>query len=119
MSTGTGMATLAAGLGIDLLGGFRLMAGDSFDLIVSNGLLSGGFDSLSVDGAACSARFGDIWRCGNVGFNLDLSIGSGPPGSVDVTVSGVPEPSTGGMLVAGFLGLGALAPRRRRQALAG
>jgi len=99
------MAMLAGALGVDLLDAFRLAAGDTFDLLVSNGLLSGGFDSLSVDAAACSASFGDSWRC-NVGFYLDLSVTGGSPRSVDLTAAAIPEPATWAMLAAGFLVLG-------------
>jgi hypothetical protein len=62
----TGLASLGGGLGLDLANGFTLAAGDTFDLMGYGGL-SGGFTGVSVDGAACSAKSGDVWFCRNVG----------------------------------------------------
>ena len=46
------LTTLDGGLAIDLTNGFTLTKGDSFD-ILAFGSLAGGFDALSLDGAAC------------------------------------------------------------------
>jgi PEP-CTERM motif len=118
--TVTGGASLDGGLGIDLASGFHLMAGDSFDLLTTYpvGALYGGFDSLSLDGAACSAHASDVWSCG--GFYLGIDVVTGASGFVDLSVAGsaIPEPSTWAMLGLGFLGLAGLSLRRRPTILA-
>ena len=70
----TGQTTLDGGLGIDLMDGFRLGSGDTFDLVASDGVLSAGPDGLSVDGVACSAHSTDVWLCHNVGYYVDLNV---------------------------------------------
>ncbi len=57
------LTTLDGGLAIDLTNGFTLATGDSFD-ILGFASLEGGFDALSLDGAACMARPEDSWTCG-------------------------------------------------------
>jgi hypothetical protein len=71
----TGIATLDGRLAIDLTDGFKLMAGDTFDdILTSGGALSGDFSRLWVDGSPCSAKSSDVWLCSNVGFYLDLTV---------------------------------------------
>jgi hypothetical protein len=82
----------------------------------------GGFDALSLGGAACTARPMDSWTCGGgVRLNevidatsLDLVVAHasavfGPAGS-----SPIPEPSTWAMLARSFLGLGLGLRKRKR-----
>ena len=57
------LTTLDGGLAIDLTDGFTLATGDNFD-ILGFASLAGGFDALSLDGAACMARPTDVWTCG-------------------------------------------------------
>ena len=107
----SGATALDGGLGVDLASGFRLSSGDVFDLLTSGGPLSGAFDGLSLDGAACSTTSVDVWRCGGFYFSLDVVAGVG--GFVDLGVAAVPEPATWVMLGVGFLGLCGLALRRQ------
>ena len=121
--TVTKLTTLDGGLAIDLTDGFTLATGDSFD-ILTFGSLAGGFDALTLDGAACSSPRADIWTCGGgvrlkevidpTSLDLFVARGSavfGPAGS-----SPIPEPSTWAMLALGFLGLGGLGLSKRKRA---
>ena len=118
----TGSATLDGGLGLELMNGFDLTAGNSFDLMTYGGF-DGDFARVSVDGEACSAARGDVWRC-SVGVDLDVDLGggglivtTGPFTELPATAA-VPEPPTWTMLALGFLGLGGftLVGRKRRLA---
>jgi hypothetical protein len=119
-----GLASLDGDLGLDLANGFTLAAGDTFGLMGYGGL-SGDFTGVSVDGAACSARPGEVWFCRQLGLNLDLGFAGG---ALDLTVASaalnapasgaIPEPSTWAMLGLGFLGLGSLGLRKRGRARA-
>jgi hypothetical protein len=103
-------ATLNGELALDLIDGFRLAAGDAFDLMTF-GADPGNFSGISVNGVACSGGLPDIWSC-SVGFNLDVTLG---PSGLDITVASIPEPSTWVMLATGFLGLAGLGLCSRRK----
>jgi hypothetical protein len=62
----TKLTTLDGGLAIDLIDGFTLAKGDRFDILGFGGLAGPGFDSLALDGAACSSAGVDKWACGSV-----------------------------------------------------
>jgi hypothetical protein len=97
----TSLATLDGRLAIDLTNGFTLGKGDSFDILKFTSL-TGNFDALALDGAACSMAGADSWSCGGgvrlneaitaTSLDLDVAGGSaalGPAGSAE------PEPSLG------------------------
>ncbi len=111
----SGTTSSDGGLGIDLTNGFRLSSGDVFDLIASDGALSGGFDTLWLDGAKCSAKSVDVWRCNGFDFTLDVVAGVG--GSVDLGVSAIPEPGIWVLLSVGFFGLAGLSALSRLRSI--
>jgi hypothetical protein len=101
-------------LALDPVDGFRLMGGDTFDLMTFSPD-GGAFTGVSLEGVACSATLSTVWKCGATGFNLDVAIGLD---GIDVTVASIPEPSTWAMLATGFLGLAGLGLKARKRTLA-
>ena len=120
------LTTLDGGLAIDLTGGFTLATNDSFD-ILGFGSHMGDFDTLTLDGAACSSTVADMWTCGGGvrlkevidPTSLDLFVARGSFVSGPVGSSPIPEPSTWAMLALGFLGLGGFGLKARRRAAPG
>jgi PEP-CTERM motif len=83
--------------------------GNKFD-VLSFTSYSGGFDALSLDGDACSARSADVWRCYAKGESWYLAETISGAGLYQqyVSVTGeaaVPEPGTLGLLAMGFASL--------------
>jgi hypothetical protein len=130
----SGATSLGGGLGVDLLNGFTLAAGDSFD-VMTFGSVGGNFGSFSLDNVACSKHATDVWSCSNLaGLYIDEVFASQSL-ALDVVSSGMesglgrmdflthgaassaaPEPSTWAMMLLGFLGLGGLGLRGRGRA---
>ena len=141
----SGGLTLNGELNLDATGGFAFAAGQAFDILGFKGnALTGNFDSLLLDGQACTSTIADSWTCGTAVFNevidqstgwiaLDVTVsnlalpgvtvsalGIDPPASLyglEVNKA-VPEPSTWALIATGFLGFGGLGIRRRKRSVA-
>ena len=110
----TGGATLDGGLALDPINGFHVAAGNTFDLMTFGADAEGFSSVFQLGGVACSGGLSGFWNCGAAGFNLDVSL---TVSGLDVTVAGVPEPSTWALMATGFLGLVGLGLRGRSREL--
>jgi subtilase-type serine protease len=122
-----GTASLLGNLDLDLVDGFSLTSGETFDIVGTGDGLTDGLTSLSLNGAACGVKGGGFECNGGAFFdffNLSVVPGTLVGGMnaqdlvVSVTTTPVPEPSTWAMMLAGFAGLGALAYRASRKSAA-
>ena len=79
----TGSTILDGVVVVDLASGFHLAGGETFDLLTSDGALTGALDGVSIDGYGCSATAtSDRWLCNGAGLYLDLAIVTGANGLV-------------------------------------
>jgi len=123
---GTGTASLAGGLDIELQGGYAFADGDTFRIFEFDNGVSGNFTSYFIGGVACGTLT-DITSC-DIGAGLELtevfgldtldlvveSTGGNNPPPPPPPGTGVPEPWTIAVFGAGFAGLGFM--RRRKVA---
>jgi subtilase-type serine protease len=124
-----GSASLLGNLDVDLVDGFSLTSGETFDIVGTGNGLTNGLTSLSLDGVACGAD-GDAFKCNGGSFFDIFSWSTIDPGTLvpgginpedlalSVTVTQVPEPSTWVMMLAGFVGIGFLSYRASRKTAA-
>jgi hypothetical protein len=120
-----GAASLLGSLDLNLVDGFSLTNGQTFDIVGTGDGLTDGLTSLSLDGGACWTKGGGF-EC-NSGAFFDLFTLSVVPGALvegttpedlvlSVSTTPVPEPSTWAMMLAGFAGIGFLSFRASRKA---
>ena len=84
--------TLNGELNLDATGGFAFAAGQAFDILGFKGnALTGNFDSLLLDGQACTSTIADSWTCGTAVFNEVIDQSTGWI-ALDVTVSNLALP---------------------------
>jgi subtilase-type serine protease len=118
-----GKASLLGNLDLDLVDGFSLTSGETFDIVETGDGLANELTSLSLNGAACGLK-GDAFEC-NGGAFFDFFTLSVVPGAlagtnpqdlvVSVTTTPVPEASTWAMMLAGFAGLSLFGWRAQRK----
>jgi subtilase-type serine protease len=122
-----GTASLLGSLDLNLVDGFSLASGDTFDIVGTGDGLTNGLTSLSLDGRSCWTSGGGF-EC-NAGAFFDFFTLSVVPGTLvdglnpedlalSVTTTPVPEASTWAMMLAGFAGLGVVGYRASRKTAA-
>jgi hypothetical protein len=105
----SGGATLDGGLALDLLNGFTLSSGESFDILDALQGITDEFDAVSFNGIACSSEAGGTWNCSGLDGLYFAEVISGGELTLNVaaTATSTPEPGTLALLAAGIAGLGA------------
>ena len=112
-------ATLSGTLALDLVGGFHVSNGDTFDIVGTGEGLTNDLSSLTLDGTACTADGGGMYTC-TFGSFFDIFTELTLPGTLvggtapqdlvlEATVvpqgTGVPEPGSLMLLGAGLIAL--------------
>ena len=117
-----GSASLSGNLDLNLLHGFSLASGQTFDIVGTGDGLTNGLTSLSLNGVGCAAEGGDAFRCLSGSFVDILTLSTLDPGALVVAggmhpedlqlkakvAAQVPEPSTWATMLLGLVGLGFL-----------
>jgi hypothetical protein len=122
-----GSASLLGNLDLDLVDGFSLATGQTFDIVGTGDGLTNGLTSLSLQRRGLLGR----WRRLQVQhgrFLRHFTLSTPDPGTLvasgmtpadlrlGVSVTPVPEPSTWAMMLAGFAGIAFVAYRASRKA---
>ncbi len=107
----TGEATLDGTLDVMMGTSFYLSPGETFDILTFGDGLSGDFASFAYNGTACAAS-GAQFICGGYIYLSERVVGN----SLELSVDGVPEPSSWALFLLGFGGLGFAGYRTTRKA---
>jgi subtilase-type serine protease len=123
-----GTASLLGNLDLNLMSGFALASGQTFDIVGTGDGLTNGLTSLSLNGGGCATEGGDTFKCWGGGSFFDIfTLSTIDPGLLvagglspedlvlSVSTTPVPEASTWAMMLAGFAGLGFVAYRGSRK----
>ncbi len=111
----SGLASLAGKLALNLLNGFTLAAGDTFDILKATGI-SGDFSALSLNGNGCSSGPDHSWYCGGLDglYFVELFLDGIYRFQVVDGPAPVPEPESLPLLMTGIVVIMCLRRRRRR-----